>query len=73
MIRLEAYEYVVNGKSAIEWNMDRHQFRRDKASQITNDPNDWSDNPKCIVNLVKRIVQVDLGDGEDCRGVASAK
>lgn len=59
-IPLEAYEYIVNGKSAIEWLIDRYQFKRDKASQITNDPNDWSDDPRYIVDLIKRIVRVSL-------------
>src|SRR5690606_1755540 len=40
-IPLEAYEYVVNGKPAIEWIMERYQITRDKASGIVNDPNDW--------------------------------
>jgi predicted helicase len=59
-IPLEAYEYVVNGKPAIEWIMDRYQVAVDKDSGIENDPNDWSDDPKYIVNLVKRIVRVSL-------------
>jgi predicted helicase len=59
-IPLEAYDYVVNGKSTLEWIMERYQFTRDKDSQITNDPNDWSDDPQYILNLVKRIVRVCL-------------
>lgn len=39
-IPLEAYDYVINGRSAIEWVMDRYQIKTDKASGITNDPND---------------------------------
>lgn len=35
----KAYEYIINGKSAIEWIMDRYQVSTDKASYITNDPN----------------------------------
>lgn len=38
-IPLKAYEYVVNGKSAIEWIMNRYQITTDEASLITNDPN----------------------------------
>ncbi|MCX5615716.1 DEAD/DEAH box helicase family protein [Bombella sp. TMW 2.2559] len=41
-IPLEAYEYQVNGKSALEWVMDRQQVKTDKRSGITNDPNDWA-------------------------------
>ncbi len=59
-IPLEAYDYVVNGKSAIEWIMERYAATTDKASGIKNDPNDWSDDPHYIVNLLKRIVRVSL-------------
>ncbi len=59
-IPLEAYEYVVNGKPALEWIMERYQFTRDADSQIANDPNDYSDDPAYILNLVKRIVRVSL-------------
>lgn len=41
-IPLKAYDYIVNGKSAIEWIMERYAITIDKASQIKNDPNDWS-------------------------------
>lgn len=60
-IPLEAYDYVVNGKPAIEWIIERYQVTVDKASGIKNDPNDWCiehNNPRYIVDLVKRIVRV---------------
>lgn len=41
-IPLKAYEYVVNGKSAIEWVMERYQKTVHKESSIENNPNDWS-------------------------------
>ena len=62
-IPLEAYNYVVNGKSAIEWVMERYAVKTDSASQITNDPNDWGrehDDPKYIYNLLLRIITVSL-------------
>jgi len=59
-IPLSAYDYKVNGKSAIEWIMERYQVTTDKASGIKNDPNDWSDDPRYIVDLVKRMVRVSL-------------
>jgi predicted helicase len=34
--------------------------RVDKASQIVNDPNEWSDDPRYIIDLLKRIVTVSL-------------
>ncbi|MDE7169101.1 MAG: hypothetical protein K2N67_02790, partial [Mucispirillum sp.] len=50
-----AFEYVVNGRSPLEWVVDRYQITRDKSSGITNDPNDYSeDDAKYIYNLVKR-------------------
>jgi predicted helicase len=59
-IPLEAYAYVVNGKPALEWIIERYQVTKDKDSQITNDPNDWSTDPRYIVDLVKRIVRVSV-------------
>ncbi|WP_168643452.1 type ISP restriction/modification enzyme [Dolichospermum sp. UHCC 0259] len=59
-IPLETYEYIVNGKSALEWIMERYKFTRDKESGITNNPNNWSSNPRYILDLVKRIVRVSI-------------
>ena len=66
-IPLEAYDYVVNGRSAIGWLMDRYQVKKDKASGIVNDPNDYSDDPRYIVNLVERVVTVSVGTMEIVR------
>lgn len=59
-IPLEAYDYIVNGKSALEWVMERYQITVDKDSGIRNDPNAWSDDPRYIVDLVKRIVRTSV-------------
>jgi len=59
-IPLETYDYVVNGKSALEWIMERYEVSKHKNSQIINDPNDWSEDPRYILDLVKRIVRVSL-------------
>ncbi|KRN88031.1 type ISP restriction/modification enzyme [Ligilactobacillus acidipiscis] len=56
----EAYDYIVNGRSAIEWIMDQYQVKTDKKSEITDDPNDFSDDPKYIYNLLLRIITVSL-------------
>lgn len=37
-----AYEYQINGKSAIEWIMERYQVTQDKDTLIKNDPNNWA-------------------------------
>ena len=62
-IPLEAYDYVVNGKSAIEWVMECYAVKTDPASRIENNPNDWCrehDDPKYIYNLLLRIITVSL-------------
>lgn len=52
--------YVVNGRSPLEWVIDRYQVKTDKASGITNDPNDYSDDPRYIVNLIESLVRVSM-------------
>ena len=62
-IPAKAYEYVVNGKSAIEWIMERYQIKTDKDSSITNDPNDWSKeegHPRYILDLLLSIINVSV-------------
>ncbi|NJM12533.1 MAG: helicase [Synechococcaceae cyanobacterium SM1_2_3] len=60
-IPLEPYGYVVSGKSAMEWIMERYAVTVDKASGIKNDPNEASDNHRYIVDLIKRVVRVSVG------------
>ena len=62
-IPLKAYEYIVNGKSAIEWIMERYAVTIDKKSGIKNDPNDWCEevnDEKYIFNLLLRIINVSI-------------
>lgn len=62
-IPVEAYDYVVNGKSAIEWLIERYAVTVDKKSGIRNDPNDWSrehENPRYIFDLFCSIVNVSI-------------
>ena len=56
----KAYEYVVNGRSAIEWIMDQYQVKTDKKSGITDDPNEYSEDEKYIFNLLLRIINVSV-------------
>lgn len=58
-----AYDYVVNGKSAIEWIMERYAVTIDKESQIKNDPNDWSrehEKPRYILDLLLSVINVSV-------------
>ena len=59
----EAHEYQVNGKSALGWVVDRYQVKTNTKSLITNDPNDYCravNDPRYIVDLIKRLVTVSL-------------
>lgn len=59
----ETLDYIVNGKPALEWVIERYQVTTDKDSDIVNDPNDWAaehDDPAYILNLVKRVVRVSV-------------
>ena len=55
-----AHRYVVNGRSPLEWMIDRYQVKTDKASGIVNDPNKYSDDPLYIANLIQRLVTVSI-------------
>jgi predicted helicase len=62
-IPAQAYEYVVNGKSAIEWIMERYQVTTHKESGIVNNPNDWSaesGNPRYILDLLLSVINVSV-------------
>ncbi|MGK0488240.1 MAG: hypothetical protein ACJAXB_001422 [Candidatus Endobugula sp.] len=59
----KAYEYVVNGKSGIDWIMERYQVKADKKSGIKNDPNDWAEqvgNPRYILDLLLSVINVSV-------------
>ena len=60
----EAYDYIVNGKPALEWVMERQSVKTDKASGIVNDANDWAietmNNPRYPMELFLRVVTVSL-------------
>lgn len=60
-IPAEADEYMLGSRSAVAWLIDRYQVKKDKASGIVNDPNDWADevgNPRYIVDLIGKVVRV---------------
>ncbi|HKM36608.1 MAG TPA: type ISP restriction/modification enzyme [Thiopseudomonas sp.] len=60
----EAYDYVVNGKPALEWVMERQAVTTHKDSGITNDANDWAietmGNAKYPLELFLRVITVSL-------------
>jgi predicted helicase len=75
-IPAQAYEYVVNGKSAIDWIMERYQVTTHKESQIKNDPNDWAaevGNPRYILDLLLSIINVSVQTVEIVNGLPKVK
>jgi len=59
----KAYEYVVNGKSAIDWIMERYSVTIHGDSGIRNDPNDWAaehEDPQYILNLLLSVITVSI-------------
>jgi len=75
-IPAKAYEYVVNGKSAIEWIMERYQVKVDKKSGIKNDPNDWSEevgNPRYILDLLLSIINLSVQTVDIVNGLPKLK
>jgi predicted helicase len=73
-IPLEAYEYVVNGKPAIEWVMERYGVSTHKDSGIVNDANTWgletANNPRYPLELLLRVITVSLETVEVVNGLA---
>ena len=59
-IPAEAHEYQVNGRTPLEWFIDRYRVTRDKDSGIVNDPNAWFDDPEDLIAAIRRIVYVSV-------------
>ena len=72
-IPLEAYAYVVNGKPALDWVVERQGVKTDKASGIVNDANAWAietmHNPRYPLELFMRVVTVSLETMKIVRGL----
>ena len=59
----KAHEYRLGSRTALEWLIDRYQVSTDKKSGIVNNPNDWGaehDDPRYVVDLIKRITTVSV-------------
>jgi predicted helicase len=72
-IPAKAYEYIVNGKSAVEWVMERYQVKTDKDSGIVNDPNLYAEEtgkPSYILDLLLSVIAVSVRTVEIVEGLA---
>ena len=66
----EAHEYVVNGRTPLEWIMDRYYIKTDKASGIVHDPNKWfEETGDDILSMLKRITWVSIETAQVIRGL----
>lgn len=66
-IPLEVYDYQINGKSAVEWILERYSISIDKKSEIKNDPNLWceeNDNLRYILDLLLSVISLSIKTNE---------
>ena len=66
-----AHRYVVNGRTPLEWFIDRYRIKRDKESGILNDPNGWFEDPRDLVTAIERIVHVSVESTRIIEGLPS--
>lgn len=55
-----AHRYIVNGRTPLEWFIDRYKIKQDRESGIINDPNGWFENPRDLITAIERIVYVSV-------------
>ena len=67
----EAHWYVVNGRTPLEWFIDRYQIKQDGDSGILNDPNGWFADPRDLVTAIERIVHVSVESTRIIEGLPS--
>ena len=56
----DAHRYIVNGRSPLEWFIDRYKIKTDTDSGILNDPNGWFADPRDIVPAIARIIHLSV-------------
>lgn len=56
----KVYNYIVNGKPAIEWIINQYNVSIDKKSGILDDPNEFSEDPNYILNLLLSVITVSM-------------
>ena len=64
-----AHRYVVNGRTPLEWFIDRYYIKKDTDSGIVNDPNGWFADPRDLVPAIERIVYVSMESARIIEGL----
>ena len=59
-IPASVHKYEVNGRTPLEWFIDRYKVAQDKQSGIVNDPNGWFDDPRDLIHAIRRVVHVSV-------------
>jgi len=68
----EAHLYVVNGRTPLEWFIDRYRITQDKQSGIVNDANGWFDDPRDLITAIRRIVHASVETARIVNGLPPA-
>ena len=56
----EAHHYEVNGRTPLDWLIDRYHVSQDRPSGIVNDANEWFAKPKDLLTAIERVVHVSV-------------
>ena len=64
-----AHRYVVNGRTPLEWFIDRYKITQDTDSGIVNDPNGWFSDPRDLIAAIERIVYVSVESARIIEGL----
>ena len=69
----DAHDYSVNGRTPLEWAIDRLRVRTDKTSGIVNDPNSWFvNNPEELGKHLARLVTVSVESARIIRNLPAS-
>ena len=66
-----AHRYIINGRTPLEWFIDRYKITKDTDSGIINDPNGWFENSRDLVTAIERIVYVSVESARIIEGLPS--
>ena len=68
----EAHEYMVNGRTPIDWLIDRYKITIEKKSGKVNDPNAWFEKPEDLISTIRRIVYLSVETTRIIRSLPNA-
>ena len=63
-IPISVLDYKVNGRTPIDWIVERFQYKKDLDSGVESDPNNASSDPQYLLNLLKSIIHVSITTAE---------